>query len=66
MSRDTMEKPLKRDKQKPKEPENPNSVINVLKRGFMPKSERAVAQVEADRQAEVIKRRKANGEYAED
>lgn len=61
MPQGTMTAPLKR--QKPKEPEDPNSVLNVFKRGFMTMEDRAKAQVEADRQAKEIKRKKDNGEY---
>ena len=43
-------------KEKEKE-EDPNSVLNVLKRGFMPKAERIKADDEADRKEREMKER---------
>lgn len=63
MPQGTMTGPKKRNEDKPPEPENPNSVLNLLKRGFMPSMERVQAQDEADRKEADIKRRKAAGEY---
>lgn len=63
MGSGTMTGPKKR---KEKEPENPNSVLNVLKRGFLPASERVDAQNAADNEEAEIKRKKANGEYDEE
>jgi hypothetical protein len=62
MPQGTMSGPKKRS-EKPDEPENPNSILNILKRGFMPTSERIDAQVQADIDEKEIKRRKAQGEY---
>lgn len=64
--RGTMTSPKRRNEDKPEEPSNPNSVLAILKRGFLPVSERIEAQQKADREEAEIKRRKANGEYKEE
>lgn len=67
MPQGTMSGPKKRDTaNKPPEPENPNSVLNLLKRGFMPSVERVEAQQKADRDEAEIKRKKQAGEYREE
>lgn len=52
--REKEEKELE-DRKKEEEKEDPNSVLNVLKRGFLPTAERIDAQRKADQEA---KRRK--------
>lgn len=64
MPKGTMQEPLKRKKEK--KPENPNSVLNVLKRGFLPSMERVNAQQAADNAEAEIKRKEAAGEYEEE